>query len=87
DADWLSNAELSMRRNTVNTSNFPLINASFYWMSNGEVPIDMRRPPSTDNDLYITRGGWSVAQVVLKWVYPALLILAGTLIWLRRRGR
>lgn len=87
DADWLSNAELSMRRNTVNTSNFPLINASFYWMSDGEVPIDMRRPPSTDNDLYITRGGWTAAQVVLKWVYPALLILAGTLIWLRRRGR
>jgi len=87
DADWLSNGELNMRRNTVNSSNFPLINACFYWMSNEEVPIDMRRPPSTDNDLNLTRTGWTVAQLMLKWVYPGLLVLAGLLIWMRRRGR
>ncbi|WP_276483692.1 Gldg family protein [Paraflavitalea pollutisoli] len=87
DADWLSNGELAMHRNNISTSNFPLINATFFWMSDGEVPIDMRRPVPIDSDLLIGKGGWAVASVLLKWVLPGLLILAGVLIWLRRRGR
>lgn len=87
DADWLSNGELAMRRNNVATSNFPLINATFFWMSDGEVPIDMRRPSPIDNDLLISKGGWAVAGVLLKWGFAGLLVLAGVLIWLRRRGR
>jgi ABC-2 type transport system permease protein len=87
DADWLSNGELSMHRSTVSSSNFPLINACFYWMSNEEVPIDMRRQPAIDNDIHLSKTGWTIAQILLKWVYPGLLVLAGLLIWLRRRGR
>lgn len=87
DADWLSNGELAMKRNMLSTSNFSLINAAFYWMSNGEVPIDMRRPKSTDNDVFTSKESWSVTQLILKWGYPALLTLLGVLIWIRRRGR
>jgi ABC-2 type transport system permease protein len=87
DADWLSNGELAMTRNMLSASNFSLINAAFYWMSDGEVPIDMRRPSSIDNDFRIGKEGWSIVTVLLKWGYPVLLVLAGVLIWVRRRGR
>lgn len=87
DADWLSNAELGMTRNTVNSSNFSLINAAFYWMSDGEVPIDMRREPPIDRDITANKESWGIAVILLKWVFPALLILIGVLIWVRRRGK
>lgn len=87
DADWLSNGELSMNRNMVNTSSFALINASFFWMSDGEVPIDMRRPSPIDTDFRIGKDSWGIVLLVFKWGFPALLVLTGVLIWVRRRGR
>ena len=87
DADWLSNAELGLGRNGVKASNFSLINSAFYWLSDGEVPIDMRRDPAPDRSLSLGKQAWDVFNVLFKWVFPGLLILAGLLIWIRRRGR
>lgn len=87
DADWLSNAELGMSRNGVKASNFSLINGAFYWLSDGEVPIDMRRDPAPDTSLSIGKTGWGIFNILFKWVLPSILILAGLLIWIRRRGR
>ncbi|MEO9020964.1 MAG: Gldg family protein [Ginsengibacter sp.] len=87
DADWLSNGELGMTRKDVDEGNFYLINTAFYWESDGEVPIDMRRDPPLDKKLTIGESGWAISDIMLKWVFPALLILAGLLIWIRRRGR
>lgn len=87
DADWLSNGELGMQRGDLRASNYSLIVASFYWLSDGEVPIDMRRDESADTSLHITEGIWAFAGIFLKWGLPAILIVMSLVIWIRRRGR
>ena len=87
DADWLSNAELGMGRKNVIAANFALMNAAFFWLSDGEVPIDMHRDKSPDTSLSTSEGGWKLTSVLLKWGLPALLIAAGLFTWIRRRGR
>jgi ABC-2 type transport system permease protein len=87
DADWLSNGELGMGRKEINSGNFGLVNTAFFWLSDGEVPIDMHRDPSPDTSLSIGEKGWAISNTLLKWVLPCLLIAAGLIIWIRRRGR
>lgn len=87
DADWLSNTELGMSRKDVNASNFSLINAAFYWLSNEEVPVNMNRDTPPDRALKLDNDSWGISKIFLKWIFPALLILIGLLIWIRRRGR
>ncbi|WEK37009.1 MAG: Gldg family protein [Candidatus Pseudobacter hemicellulosilyticus] len=87
DADWLSNGELGMTRKDLQPGNFTLITGAFYWMSDGEVPIDMRRDPAEDKSISVGEKGWAVSNIFLKWVFTGLLIAAGLVIWLKRRGR
>ena len=56
-------------------------------MSDGEVPIDVRRPKLPDNKVYVTKGGMTVTKIVLIGVIPLMLILFASVIWIRRRGR
>ncbi len=87
DADWLSNKELGTSRNRINASNYSLINAAFFWLSHEEVPIDIRRPRTTDRDIRLGKTGWEISKPIINWVYPAILLVVGLLIWVRRRGR
>lgn len=87
DADWLSNGELGMKRNEVQAANFSLVAGSFFWLSNGEVPIDMRRDTPPDRSVSIGTKGWVFFGIFLKWGLPGLLIAAGLIILIRRRGR
>lgn len=87
DADWTSNRELGMTRNKILSSNYHFINASFFWLSDNEVPIDIRRPEFTDNRLKLTQSGWAISSSLIKWIYPALIFIIGLLILIRRRGR
>lgn len=87
DADWLSNGELGMNRKDLPAGNFYLINGGFSWLSDGEVPVDMRRDPMPDRKINVSDSGWKVSDVFLKWVFPILLAIGGLLIWIRRRGR
>jgi len=87
DADWISNKELGTSRNKIAASNYHFINASFFWLSNNEVPIDVRRPDTTDNKFKLTQSGWQVSSPILKWAYPVLLLIVGLIIMIRRRGR
>lgn len=87
DADWLSNGELMMSRLDVDASNFSLINGAFFWLTDEELPIDMRREPMPDKSLRIGKTSWNISSIGIKWVFPLLLALTGTLIWIRRKGR
>ncbi len=87
DADWLSNSELSISRTDVWAANYSLISTAFYWLSDEEVPIDMRREPAIDKNITTTKTSWMFTGFGLKWIFPIGLILIGTLIWIRRRGR
>lgn len=87
DADCISNGEISINRSNVRASNYDMIMATFYWLSDEEVPIDVRRPATIDNKLNVTATSLKTSGIWLTIVLPALMLIAGFVIWLRRRGR
>ena len=88
DADCLGNGELfKIRNEEFESGNYYIILGSFYWLSDGEAPVDVRRPGSRDNKLYISKEGASVLKVTFNWIIPALILVIGLFVWLRRRGR
>lgn len=87
DADLLSNGELMMSRKDVSPANYTLISGAFYWLTDEELPTDMRRPPAPDRTLRIGKTGWAIAHVALKWLLPIALMACGLFIWIRRKRR
>jgi ABC-2 type transport system permease protein len=87
DADCISNGEISISRQDVPASNYSVIMGAFYWMSDNEVPIDVRRPSFTDDAIDLDRGGMSITKTMLMWIFPGLLVLVALVLWIRRRGR
>ena len=83
DADCLSNKEISSPRGF----NYNLITGSFFWMSEGEVPIDVRRPTPPDGAIYAVGKDVRLAKTLTMGVLPSLLLIGCLVIWLRRRGR
>ncbi|MBO9632681.1 MAG: Gldg family protein, partial [Chitinophagaceae bacterium] len=86
DADWLSNKELGINRPKVRAANYFLIAASFFWLSDGKAPIDMRLAPPIDNKLSYSKS-WKVIGGMLKIGFPLVLALVGVFIWIRRKAR
>lgn len=87
DADCISNGEISIARQNVSATNYSVINGAFYWMSDNEVPIDVRRPFTTDDAIDLDKKGMAKTKLVLTWVVPGLLLLMALVLWIRRRGR
>jgi ABC-2 type transport system permease protein len=87
DADCVSNGEISMKRRNVWASNFTLVSGLFYWLSNNEMPIDVRRPESRDDELYIGKVGTQYTKMAFVWGSPILMVLFSLALWIRRRGR
>lgn len=84
DADFLSNAELSINR-TDQSANWAFIVNSFKWLADDKFPIDVSRPNSTDNDIKITPQSHALLTIALKWVVPGLLLLVAIGVWIKRR--
>ena len=87
DADCISNGELSAERVGVANRNFSIIMGSFYWLSDGEVPIDARRPALTDDVINLDKESMALWEIIFVWMFPGLLIVVSFLLWIRRRGR
>lgn len=87
DADCLSNNELAASRRKIWASNFTLVTGFFYWLSDYEMPIDMRRPKGTDNELFVGKKGAYKTRIAFVWVLPGLMLLSALGILVRRRGR
>jgi ABC-2 type transport system permease protein len=85
DADFLSNAELG--RYNPKTANFDFSTALFSWFSNGEFPIDTSRPLSKDKRVTISSGGLIVLKWLLLGILPGLLLIAGTILLIRRKRK
>lgn len=87
DADCISNGEVTRQRAGINAYNYYMIIGSFDWFSDGEVPIDVRRPESPDKNMVITDSTVLFAKLIFVWLIPGLMLLTAIFIWLRRRGR
>jgi ABC-2 type transport system permease protein len=87
DADCISNGEISIRRKNIQASNYSLITASFFWMSDEEVPIDVRRPTPPDRYIRLNLTGMEIWRIVFMGVIPLILILFSIYTWIRRRGK
>ena len=87
DADCISNIELFKRREDINAENYYIILGSFHWLSDGEAPVDVRRPLPIDNDIFLGKEGAKVTKVAFIWVIPGLILLLALFVWIRRRSR
>lgn len=87
DADWISNSELFAQRNQITAANFSLVSTAFYWLSDGEVPVDMRLPDPIDTALRIGESSWTYFNILFKIIIPLSMLGIGIIIWIRRRGR
>ncbi|WP_343303916.1 Gldg family protein [Chitinophaga niabensis] len=85
DADCISNGELGHTRKDIMSANFMLIAGSFNWLSNYEAPVDVSRPPFTDNNIHIGKTGFKISKIAFTGVLPTLMVLGYLLIWFRRR--
>lgn len=83
DADWLSNEFVQSPRYI----NGKMAAGVFYWLSDGKVPIDDRRPAPFDNNIYVKKSDAAFLNYLYKFIIPGLLIAAFVIIWLRRKRR
>ncbi len=83
DADFMSNSELG--RTNIRGQNSSLTMGMFKWFSNGEFPINTRRPGSIDNKLLISRNEITFFKVIFFGIFPFLIGLWGTVILIRRK--
>ena len=86
DADCISNLGLGGHRG-LKASNYTLITGGFYWFSDGEVPIDVRRPYGLDNDMSIEKTGAKVLRWIFVLLVPLFLAGGGVFTYMRRKGR
>jgi len=87
DADCMDNAELFGNRKGIRSANYTLATSLFYWLSEGEAPIDDRRPKLIDDSLNLTRESLSILKLIFVWIIPGLLAVTGTILWIRRKRR
>lgn len=87
DADCLSNTELTTNRSGLISANFTFANGIFYWLSDGEVPIDMRRPTPPDDEITLKKSDMPLVRTLYRIVIPALILIGFVLLWFRRKGR
>jgi ABC-2 type transport system permease protein len=87
DADCISNGEISISRKNVSASNYSLITASFYWMSDEEVPINITRPAPPDRKLFVDTKAMYWWNIFWIGFIPSVLLFFMLFIWIRRRGR
>ena len=87
DADCISNGEISIARQGIPAANYSVITGAFYWMSDNEVPIDVRRPSGTDDKISLDKESMFTLKLILMWVFTGLLALFAIILWIRRRGR
>ena len=87
DADCISNGEIGRWRANLPTRNHSLVGGIFHWMSDGQAPLDVRRPLSQDNKVFLDADELPLIKIVFQWIIPGLLFLMGLFIWIRRRGK
>jgi ABC-2 type transport system permease protein len=79
DADFMSSLRI---QNTI----FFVI-ACYSWLSDNQFPIYTPRPQAKDNLLTVSPQGAMAEKIAYVWVVPALILLTGTVILIRRKRK
>jgi ABC-2 type transport system permease protein len=87
DADCFSNNEIFMKREGLSTNNSAFLTGIFEWLSNGEFPVDVRKPEFQDNGFKISLPKFKVWKIALIWLLPLGILITYLSIWLNRRKK
>lgn len=87
DADCISNNGMRPQTKRFPTSNFTIIPAMFNWLSYTNVPVDVRRPPSKDNEISLTKNSAKRVKYTLMWVIPGIVLVASSILLIRRKRK
>lgn len=58
---------------------------TFHWFSYGEAPLDVRRPGGSDVGIHLKRPDMPYVKIAFMVVVPVILLLWGTILWIRRK--
>ncbi|MFR4037547.1 MAG: hypothetical protein ACLTZT_07030 [Butyricimonas faecalis] len=84
NASCISNDGVAGERG-VPVANYPLVTGTFHWFSYGEAPLDVRRPSGSDVGFRLKRPDMPYVKSVFMGVIPVVLLLWGTILWIRRK--
>ncbi|RZS75926.1 Gldg family protein [Pseudobacter ginsenosidimutans] len=77
DADFLSNFR---QKNS-------LIDPLYSWLSYNQFPVYTPYPRANDNVFLLSPAGASVQRILLLWILPAVVLVTGTVILIRRKRK
>ena len=86
DVTCLTNGEFTITRG-VSASNGQLLLGCANWMTDGKLPLDVRREDTQDRVVNLTMGGYAYLRYLILYMLPALVAAAGIFMYVRRRGR
>jgi len=78
DADFMS---------TLRSGGLFLSRAFYSWLDDGKFPIYTPKPDPKDNKLNITPAGVSILKTVYIWILPALVLVFGSILLIRRKRK
>lgn len=81
DADFMT----AIRQNI--TANGHFLGAIYSWLNDGEYPIHIPVYKPKDTLVTLSRNGAAVQKIVYVWVLPAILLLLGTILLIRRKRK
>jgi ABC-2 type transport system permease protein len=84
DADFLSNGELNRQ---MIIGNFDFNTAIFSRFSYGRFPVDIAPNISLDNHTTMTQAGLTIMKYLFLGILPAIVLLLGTIILIRRKRK
>lgn len=87
DADFISNNELTGRRQGITSANFIVIPNSFRWLSYDQFPISTKHPDSIDNGVLLPVSAREWLKMTFIWIFPLIVMVGGLIIILRRNKK
>ncbi len=85
DADLFSAGELRMEREGIDNTNFEFMQNVFFYLANGEYPVDTTRPEPTDDVLYLSTDAFKWVKWGFMVGIPLILIAFASLLLLKRK--
>lgn len=87
DADIISNGELTANHPNINAQNYAIINGSFRWLSDDVYPVDVAKPGTTDDEIYLPKGSRKYVKALFLFIIPISLLAFALLLIIKRQRK